>query len=284
MTIRFTKMHGAGNDFVVIDHREPFLSSDAGDAGDANAARALFARLCDRRRGVGADGVLLLERDPELDFAMRYYNSDGAPAEFCGNGARCIARFALSLGLGTPTTVRFRTDVGAKHAEARADGRMALWFGRVDEGESLTLEAAGRAFSGRRVVAGVPHLVIPVQDVAAIPFADWARPLRSHALLGAGGANVDFVARRPDGRIAMRTYERGVEGETLACGSGAMATALWAVVDHDVAAPVKVRTAGGDDLVVEFTRAQDHREAVLVGPAVSVFTGQWREPRDAGER
>ena len=270
--LRFTKMHGAGNDFVVLDHRESFLPSDSG---------ALFARLCDRRRGIGADGVLLLERDPELDFAMRYHNSDGGRAEFCGNGARCIARFALGLGLGDGKTVRFRTDVGAKHAEARADGQMALWFGRVDEGEPLTLEALGRRFVGRRVVAGVPHLVVPVEEVSAIPFADWAPALRSHVQLGPAGANVDFVALRPDGRVAMRTYERGVEGETLACGSGAMATALWAVVDRSVQAPVKVRTQGGDDLIVEFTRVPDHREAVLVGPAVSVFTGEWRAPGDA---
>ena len=275
MSFSFTKMHGAGNDFVVMDHRVPFLPGDS---------RALFARLCDRRRGIGADGVLLLERDPEHDFAMRYHNADGGRAEFCGNGARCLARFALALGLGREGSVRFRTDAGVKQAEARPDGRIALRFGRVDEGEPLALEAAGRRFSGRRVVAGVPHLVVPVEDVERIPFATWAPALRSHASLGAAGANVDFVAPRPDGRVAMRTWERGVEGETLACGSGAMATALWAVVDRAVAPPVTVRTAGGEDLVVEFTRAQDHREAVLVGPAVSVFTGEWPELEDAGHR
>ncbi len=267
MKMPFTKMHGAGNDFVVVDHREPFLPRDLA---------SLLVRMCDRRRGIGADGVLLMERDPELHFAMRYFNADGGVAEFCGNGARCLARFALERGLGEGGEVRFRTDVGPKRARATDDGRIALWFGAVDEGEALTLTAAGRTFDGRRVVAGVPHLVVPVPRVDTIPFAEWAPPLRSHVQLGAAGANVDFVARLPDGRVAMRTWERGVEAETLACGSGAMASALWAVIEG-ASAPVTVRTAGGEDLVVEFTRVAGGREATLIGPAVSVFTGEWQE-------
>jgi diaminopimelate epimerase len=262
-------MHGAANDFVVIDHREPFLPADP--AG-------LFSRLCDRRRGIGADGVLLLERDREHDFAMRYHNADGGRAEFCGNGARCIARFALSLGLGSGDAVTFRTDAGVKRAEvrgSRASGRMALWFGPVEDGEPCTLAAAGRSFAGRRVTAGVPHLVIPVEHLKRIPFDDWAPALRRHPQLGAGGANVDFVEPRAGGVVAMRTYERGVEGETLACGSGAIATAMWAAAVGVADNPVTVRTSGGDDLVVELTPVRDHREAVLVGPTVSVFTGEW---------
>ena len=266
MKLTFTKMHGAGNDFVVVDHREPFLPRER---------RALFARWCDRRRGIGADGVLLLERDPELDFAMRYHNADGGAADFCGNGTRCIARFALERGLGRDGEVRFRTDVGVKRARSLDDGRIALWFGGVSEGEPVTLDAAGRTFAGRRVVAGVPHLVIPVPRVSDVPLGEWAPPLRAHARLGAEGANVDFVARLDDGRVAMRTWERGVEGETLACGSGAMASALWAVVEG-ASPPVTVATAGGEDLVVEFTNGAGGREATLVGPAVTVFTGEWR--------
>jgi diaminopimelate epimerase len=264
--LRFTKMHGAANDFVVVDHRAPFLPADP---------TRLIAALCDRRRGIGADGVLLLERDPEHDFAIRYHNADGGRAEFCGNGARCIARFARSLGLGSDAGVTFRTDAGVKRARERADNLMALWFGPVADGEPCTLAAAGRDFTGRSVVAGVPHLVIPVTQLARIPFADWAPLLRSHPALGPAGANVDFVERLASGAIAMRTYERGVEGETLACGSGAIATALWAVAERVAGSPVTVRTSGGDDLVVEFTNVNDQREAVLIGPAVSVFSGEW---------
>ena len=265
MRIAFTKMHGAGNDFVVIDHRHRFLPAER---------RELFARLCDRRRGIGADGVLLLERDDAHDFAMRYHNADGGVAEFCGNGARCIARFALALGLGRDGEVTFRTDVGVKRAHATPDGRIALWFGPVEEGEAVTLGAVGRTFAGRRVVTGVPHVVIPVPQLDRVPLAEWAPPLRAHERLGAAGANIDFVSRLPDGRVAMRTWERGVEAETLACGSGAMATALWAVIEG-ASPPVTVRTAGGDDLVVELERGTNGREATLIGPAVTVYTGEW---------
>jgi diaminopimelate epimerase len=126
-------------------------------------------------------------------------------------------------------------------------------------------------------VAGVPHFVVPVTDVESVPLADWAPALRSHATLGSAGANVDFVAARSDGRVAMRTWERGVEGETLACGSGAMATALWALLAGAAQSPVTIRTQGGDDLVVELAGEGGTREAVLVGPATAVFTGEWQE-------
>jgi diaminopimelate epimerase len=269
MTIRFTKMHGAGNDFVLVDHREPFLPADPGPR---------VARLCDRRRGVGADGVLLLERDPELDFSMRYFNADGGAAEFCGNGARCIARFALALGLGRDGAVAFRTAAGAKRARALADGRIALEFGAVPEGEDVRVLLGGQPVDGWLANAGVPHFVVPVPDVAQVPLADVAPPLRAHERFGAAGANVDFVAPLPDGRLAMRTFERGVEGETLACGSGAIASALWAVTRAAAPSPVTVRTAGGDDLVVEFGGGPGGRSAVLIGPAEVAFTGTWDEP------
>lgn len=267
MNLAFTKMHGAANDFVVIDHREPFLPADR---------TALIARLADRRRGIGADGVLLLERDTETDFAFVYYNADGGEADFCGNGARCLARFALDLGLGSGDRVRFRTAAGVKSASRLADGRIALEFGPVGEPERLSVQAAGREFAGAFVVAGVPHFVVPVPRVADVPLETWAPPLRAHVRFGALGANVDFVSRAEDGRVHMRTYERGVEGETPACGSGAIATALWAVTEG-ATAPVTVRTAGGDDLVVGFDAGAGPRAATLTGPAVVVYTGRWTE-------
>ena len=272
MRIRFTKMHGAANDFVVVDHRTPFLPP---------GRAALFARLCDRRRGVGADGVLLLEPDPASDFAMRYWNADGEPAEFCGNGARCLAAFALDLGLGRSGEVRFRTDAGEKRARRLPDGRIALAFGPVDAGEPLAVEAAGRTFAGRRVVTGVPHFVIPVPRVRDVPLAEWAPSLRAHARFGPAGTNVDFVERLAGGAVAMRTFERGVEGETLACGSGAIACALWAVAEG-AAAPVVVHTAGGDDLVVGFESGPDGRRATRTGPAEVAFTGEGEAPVGAG--
>ncbi len=268
MNFPFTKMHGAANDFVVVDHREPFLPADP---------TKLFARVCDRRRGVGADGVLLLERDGEADFAMRYYNSDGTEAEFCGNGARCIARFALERGLGAEGSVAFRTAVGVKRGRELRDGRIALWFGEVGAPERRVVEACETRFAGSFAVTGVPHFVVPVDRVDAVEFALWSPVLRRHPSFGAAGANIDYVARRPDGRVDMRTWERGVEGETLACGSGAIATALWAV-NEGLEAPIVVRTVGGDDLVVSFEDGPRGREATLTGPAEVAFSGEWYEP------
>jgi diaminopimelate epimerase len=270
MAIPFLKMHGAANDFVVIDHRRRFLPE---------FLEPLLARLCDRQRGVGADGVLLLESDPEHDFAMRYFNSDGRPAEYCGNGARCLARLALDLGLGSADgRVRFRTAAGVQEARRGPDGRgIELHFGVVpSEGEACEVEVSGRRFEGRLIVAGVPHFVTPVERVEWVPVVEWGSALRHHARFGPAGTNVDFVAPLNAGRIAMRTYERGVEAETLACGSGAIASALWAAVRGETS-PVSVVTAGGDELVVSFRRVGEGYDVSLVGPAEVAFVGEWTD-------
>ncbi len=278
MGIPFLKMHGAANDFVVIDHRRTFLPE---------ALEPLVARLCDRRRGVGADGVLLLESDPELDFAMRYFNADGRPAEFCGNGARCLARLALDRGLGRGGGVRFRTAVGVMEARPAPGGAadIELQVGRVEAASApFALAVSGREHLGRLVRPGVPHFVVVVPNVAAVPLAEWGAALRRHARFAPAGANIDFIARLGERRFAMRTYERGVEAETLACGSGAIATALWAAAEGE-RSPVRVLTAGGDELVVGFAPAGATGEAGpggwdvrLTGPAVVAYAGEWTEP------
>jgi len=267
MKISFLKMHGAANDFVVIDHRRPFLPDDPG---------ALVRALCDRRRGVGADGVLLLEEAGGLDFTMRYWNSDGRPAEFCGNGARCLARYALDLGLGREGRVRFATDAGVMEARrAPHGGGIELQFGRVEAPEApRELAASGRSFRGRLVRPGVPHFVVPVERVEWVPVKEWGAALRHHPAFEPAGANVDFVARLGPGRVAMRTYERGVEDETMACGSGAMAAALCAAADGEHA-PVAVMTAGGDELRVGLEGEAGGQRVTLSGPAEVAFRGEW---------
>jgi diaminopimelate epimerase len=270
LTIPFFKMHGAGNDFVVIDHREPFLPE---------RAEALFARLCDRRRGIGADGVLLLERDPECDFAMRYWNADGRPADYCGNGARCLARLALDLGLGRgdPRRVRFRTAAGLQSAIALENGAVEVQVGRVAGAEPpCEVEACGRRFTGRLSSPGVPHFVTEVARLEEVPIGEWGAALRHHPRFGAAGANVDFVASRGERTIGMRTYERGVEGETLACGSGAIASALWAAGEGS-GSPVRVETAGGDVLTVALRPLGEGWEVSLAGPTEVVYRGEWSE-------
>ena len=271
MGIPFLKMHGAANDFVVIDHRGTTLPAPLGP---------LVVRLCDRRRGVGADGVLLLESDPELDFAMRYLNADGRPAEYCGNGARCLARVALELGLGRAGSVRFRTDAGVQEARRAPGGdAIELHVGRLEAaGEPVAVMAAGRELRGRFVRAGVPHFVVGVPRTETAPLAEWGPALRHHPRFAPEGTNVDLVTRLGPGRCAMRTWERGVEGETLACGSGAMATALWAVAEGETA-PVRVLTAGGDELLVTLAAAGAGAYDVrLTGPAEVAFRGEWMEP------
>jgi diaminopimelate epimerase len=266
MRIPFVKMHGAANDFVVVDHREPFLPEPPDE---------LLRGMCDRRRGVGADGVLLLERDPKLDFAMRYHNADGRAADYCGNGARCLARLALDLGLGRRGRVRFRTAVGPQSAHALRDGRIEVHFGRVERAGDLdTVSTAGRSFTGRPVTVGVPHFVVAVADVAPVRVASWGAAVRGHRHFAPAGTNVDFVAATGPGVLAMRTFERGVEAETLACGSGAMASALWAEREG-WSSPVRVLTAGGDTLVVEFEATGDGFDVRLTGPAAVAFTGVW---------
>jgi diaminopimelate epimerase len=270
--IPFVKMHGAANDFVVVDHREPFLPEPLD---------GLVRRMCDRRRGVGADGLLLLERDAELDFAMRYHNADGGRAEFCGNGARCLARFALERGLGRDGVVRFRSDAGVQEARRAPDGGIELHFGRVGPaGPVVALAAAGRTFNGRAFRVGVPHFVVGVGEVGPVPVASWGAALRRHERFAPAGVNVDFVSG-PSGaggparsRVAMRTYERGVEAETLACGSGAIASALWAA-QQGARSPVEVLTAGGDVLVVSFEAVAEGYDVRLTGPAEVAFAGTW---------
>lgn len=278
MTIPFLKMQGAANDFVVIDHRRPVLPEEE----DRRAA--LLRRMCDRRRGVGADGVLLLEPSTGADFAMRYFNADGLPADFCGNGARCLALLALDLGLGNGGEVRFETAAGLQRGRRAPDGRaIELLFGTVEAaGPVERVAALDRSFAGRRARTGVPHFVVPVERVQEVPVREWGAALRRHAAFGEAGTNVDFVARLGPSRIAMRTYERGVEDETLACGSGAMASALWAVAEGD-RAPVTVVTAGGDELTVALSatapaaNAAERYEVRLTGPAEVAFRGEWTE-------
>ena len=273
--IPFVKMHGAANDFVVLDHRQPFLPEPPDE---------LVSRLCDRRRGIGADGVLLLESDAELDFAMRYHNADGSRAGFCGNGARCLARFALERGLGRAGVVRFRTGAGIQEARAAAGGGIELHFGRVARPGGLeTIVAADRSFTGRAVHVGVPHFVIAVAEVRSVPVGAWGAALRRHARFASAGVNVDFVApedggdRVGAGRLAMRTFERGVEAETPACGSGAIASALWAAQEGR-GSPVEILTAGGDVLVVSFESVAEGYDVRLTGPVAESFAGTW-EPR-----
>jgi diaminopimelate epimerase len=280
MRVPFVKMHGAGNDFVVVDRRSVAL--DDADIG------AFVRTVCDRRRGVGADGVLFLEAGPDgFDFAMRYHNRDGGEAELCGNGGRCLAAFAVARGLGRGGRVAFVSPAGAHEARVEGD-RVALVLGdAAAPALGLALETPIGTVEAAHVRVGVPHLVVEVENAAAVDLDVLGPALRAHPELGAEGANVDVAQVTGANRARLRTFERGVEGETLACGTGAAATAIALAARGRVRAPVTLDVASGDALEVRFEAPANGggavRSVTLVGPVATSFEGSfdWQPPGGA---
>jgi len=266
--LHFTKMNGAGNDFIVIDNR----------LGHISLTRERIARLCDRHRGIGADGLLAVEpAELGADFRMRYYNADGGEAEMCGNGARCFARFAGRLS-GRQDRISFETMAGTIIAEFGGDRVCLTMSDPRDRRPGLELEVGSQKLIVHSIDTGVPHAVVVVEDLDGVSVKALGRAIRFHEAFAPRGTNVNFIRQCDSGAIAIRTYERGVEGETLACGTGVVASAL---VFHEIggaASPVKVRVRGGDTLQVGFTEAGgEYRNVTLTGPADFVFEGEIEE-------
>jgi diaminopimelate epimerase len=258
--LRIVKMSGAGNDFVVIGRREAELLSDR--------LVPWVRRVCRRGLSVGADGVLVVEPSSPGRVRVAFLNPDGVPA-FCGNGSRCAARFALIEGLSGESAI---LETAAGDVPARIVGdRVRLTLPPPRGGEEIAVEAAGSLFRGRFVLAGVPHFVVPVGDVSLAPVAVWGPALRSHPRFGSDGTNVDF-AERLAGVVSIRTWERGVEGETLACGSGAVAAAHAARLLGWTGPAVRVAPRSGIPLDVELLGPAEAPEtAILEGDARIIF-------------
>ena len=262
--LRFTKMNGAGNDFILFDNRTGAVDLDPNR----------IAQLCDRHRGIGADGILLLENPTNrADFRMRYFNADGGEAEMCGNGARCFARFANKVG-GQMGKISFETPAGVISAELKGD----LVTLRMTEPTDLRLNIDLLLAPGNKTIhfinSGVPHVVIPVAKIDDTDARREGAAIRYHKMFSPSGTNVNFVEKRGPNKIALRTYERGVEDETLACGTGIVASALIFAATENAAAPITVLARGGDQLQVSFERDRDQfREVTLTGPAEFVFEG-----------
>lgn len=262
----FYKMTGSGNDFVVFDAR----TAAAGELATAGAIQA----ICARGTGVGADGVVFLEQSPDSAFGMAYYNSDGSRASLCGNAALCCTRLAVMLGAAPAAGFRFQTDAGA--LSARISGNLPeIDLGAVEE---LRPEAGIAMVAGERrigyAVAGVPHLVVLVDDVDRVELNRRGSQLRRDRTLSAGGgANVNFVGRGSRGEWRVRTYERGVEGETLACGTGAVATAAVLEAWRESSAATELVTKSGGVLRVAFRGEPDERRPSLRGEGRLVFEG-----------
>ncbi|HXV13508.1 MAG TPA: diaminopimelate epimerase [Candidatus Krumholzibacteria bacterium] len=274
MRIEFVKMNGAANDFILVDNRRD----------DVRLTGAQIARLCDRRRGAGADGFVSIEGGAAAqgrDFFMRFYNSDGTEAEMCGNGARCSARFAAELGLGKrhdhEVVLDFMT--GSGPIEARVRGARA-WMRMMDAARMRRgIETRVKTPLGavHFMTVGTRHAVVPVADAPAMTPAEvfeLGRTLRYDPAFAPEGANVNFASIGKDGRIYLRTYEKGVEAETFACGTGSVAASVLFAHEGRLNSPTRIVQHSGDELTASFELAPTGAVNVaLEGPAEVNFHG-----------
>lgn len=256
MQLKFFKYQGTGNDFIIADNRKSeysFLTTDQ------------IRRLCDRRFGIGADGLMLLNEKKGYDFEMKYFNSDGREGSMCGNGGRCITKFAYHLGIHR-NEYRFIAADGDHEAEIDTDGIVSLKMKDVDK---------VRKTQGDFVLnTGSPHYVKLVTDAMEMDVYKKGRDIRYSKEYEQEGINVNFVEQAGEHQIIVRTYERGVEDETYSCGTGVTAAALVCFHNENGFNDVEVRTLGGS-LTVEFERMAEERyvNIWLCGPAEKVFEG-----------
>lgn len=272
MLLHFFKMNGAGNDFIIVDNRDLSLSA----ALDTDT----IAALCDRNRGIGADGLLAVEPAQKgADFRFRYYNADGGEAEMCGNGARCFGRFTAHLGEIVLKKVTFETIVGTLGAEMIGDDvRIAMSEPRdlkLNTGTSVPGLDAPLHF----VNTGVPHAVVFLPSADALDEFDvfnHGAAIRHRKEFAPAGTNANFAAVLAPNHISIRTYERGVEDETLACGTGMVASALIHHLLTGAPSPIKVDVEGGDTLEIGFEKTGENgfTNVTLTGPADFVFEGE----------
>ncbi|MEM7013598.1 MAG: diaminopimelate epimerase [Verrucomicrobiota bacterium] len=264
MQIDFWKMNGAGNDFVVLDNRDLRyqLSTEQ------------IALLCNRQRGIGADGMLAVEpAENGADFKMRYYNADGGEAEMCGNGARCFANFVKKIA-DVGDSVSFETIAGVIEATYPNDQVRIQLSEPFDQKMGLNLDVAGQQLQVHSLNTGVPHACVVVDDVENADIIGLGRAIRMHDEFQPAGTNANLMQAIAADEITLRTYERGVEDETLACGTGMVANAI---VHHELTgatSPIKVNVRGGDQLIVEFEKTDEgYRNVFLTGPADFTFQG-----------
>jgi len=265
-SLPFVKMSGAGNDFVVIDNRalRHALTKDQ------------IARLCDRHFGIGADGILAVEPSdqPNVDFRMRYYNADGGEAEMCGNGARCFARFVHPLRRADAERVRFTTPAGVITGEyVGQDVRIGLTT-PTETKVNQRADFGWGEIEYHFMNTGVPHVVVHVPDAEQAEVVAQGRTIRRSPIFPRG-TNVNFVQIVDAGNLVVRTYERGVEDETLACGTGMVAAALLTHQVRGLALPLRLKVRGGDVLSVDAKVEGDaFCDVTLTGPATEVFSGE----------
>jgi len=258
-------MSGSGNDFIIIDNRDDIL---------AGLDIAVFIRnVCRRKLSAGADGMILIENSEEMDFQWRFYNSDGSRAEMCGNGARCAARFAFLNGI-TGSKMVFGTDAGSIRATVTASQVKIRMTDPCDYKPAVSLQINGRGVTLGTINTGVPHAVIEVDDIEKVDVIGIGRKVREHADFAPAGTNVNFIAPEKGSSLSIRTYERGVEGETLACGTGAVAGALVHALNTGAQSPIDMVTRSGSRLTIHYKIAGETcSEVDMEGDARVIYSG-----------
>lgn len=263
--IIFYKMSGSGNDFIIIDNRNRVV--------DENNLQDFIAKVCRRKMSVGADGFILVEKSENVDFKWRFFNTDGSSAEMCGNGARCAARFAY-LNRISGSEVSFETDAGIVSAQVKNDWVKIKMPDPIDFKTDYNLELGNGVMQVCSVNTGVPHVVITVGDIDDVEVVKIGREIRYHDSYAPAGTNVNFTCAGNDNTISIRTYERGVEDETLACGTGSIAAAIVMHYKSKRKSPVKVITRGGGCLYIYFEEDNGRfYDVFLEGDARVIYKG-----------
>lgn len=269
-SIPFYKMSGSGNDFIIIDNREAVVP-------EAQLTRLVIG-ACRRKMSVGADGLIFIERSDNLDFKWRFFNADGSLPDMCGNGARCAARFAFMHGIAD-RQMAFETLAGTIEASVDDDSVKIRMTEPRDLKTGTILELEGTPTAVGSINTGVPHVVMVVDDIEAVAVVKTGRLIRYHPNFAPDGTNVNFVAVDNSGTILIRTYERGVEDETLACGTGNVAAALILAHERGLSSPVVLTTRSGGKLTVHFDeQAGRFQDVFLEGDARVIYRGDlWEE-------
>ena len=265
--ISFTKMSGAGNDFILID---------GGDNPEFLPSEKMIQKLCDRHNGIGADGLILISSSEQYDFIMNYYNADGSTGSLCGNGARCAIKFASDTKRIKDKSAKFLSNNLEYSGEILEDGTIRFNLNPPYElRKNIQLKAAEKDITAHFINTGSPHVVIMVEDLDKIPVETIGKEIRYLTEFAPGGTNVNFV-KIVNKEIHIRTYERGVEGETLACGTGSVAAAIICYITDGIKPPVTILPGSKDKLFVNFNVRNDEFSNVsLTGPVTEVYKGQF---------
>jgi diaminopimelate epimerase len=268
--IDFYKMSGSGNDFIIVDNRNKIV--------DETDLPKFIAKICRRKMSVGADGFILVENTEGADFKWRFYNSDGSAAEMCGNGARCVARYAYVTGIAGPV-MSFDTQAGMVHAQIVGERVKVKMTDPLDLKIEYPIELKNGSLSISSVNTGVPHVVIVKDRIDTVEVVNIGREIRFHHGFAPAGTNVNFICYLKDNIIAIRTYERGVEDETLACGTGAIAGAIVMACREKLKSPVNVLTRSGGYLNVIYQEHDgNYHDIYLEGDARIIYTAQiWED-------